>query len=81
MRLAFYNVENLFARAAILNVAAENFDSAALDRLSSLRKSWRERATHLAARSLTGERGFDSITSPEDAASDHAAIWADFDCG
>lgn len=38
MRLAFFNIENLFARAAILNVGADNFDPTLLDRLSSLRK-------------------------------------------
>jgi endonuclease/exonuclease/phosphatase family metal-dependent hydrolase len=38
LRFAFFNVENLFARASVLNVAARDFDPAVLDRLSSLRK-------------------------------------------
>jgi hypothetical protein len=38
MRVAFFNVENLFARAAVFNVGADHYDSAVLDRLSSLRK-------------------------------------------
>ncbi len=38
MRLAFFNVENLFARAAVLNVGADNFDPTLLDRLAGLRR-------------------------------------------
>lgn len=38
LRVAFFNVENLFARSNLLNPAAGSFDPTQLDRISALRK-------------------------------------------